>query len=72
LDGAGTVVEPGVFVHDVHFDWERAQVLESAEYALLKVTSSTLGAQAAEFVYLTEDQGLGLELSVKCFARIEP
>jgi len=72
LDGAGTVVEPGVFVHDVHFDWERAQVLESAEYALLKVTSSTLGAQAAEFVYLTEDQGLGLELSVKCFTRIEP
>lgn len=70
LDGAGAVVEPGVFVYDVHFDWERADRLERAAHAILKVTSSTVGAEAEEFVYLTDDQGLGLELSVKCFTRV--
>lgn len=72
LDEAGMVVEPGVFVHDFHFDWERADLLELATHAVLKVTSSTLGATSEEFVYLTEDQGLGLELSVKCFTRVSP
>lgn len=72
LDVNGAVVEPAVFVHDIFMDWDRANLLAGANRVVLRIASSTVGAQEDEFVYLTEDQGLGVELAVKCYARIAP
>jgi hypothetical protein len=70
LDAAGAPVEPAVFTHDFPFDWERANRLKLVRSAVLRAWSSTPDAALGEMVYLTEDQGLQLELGAKCYLRI--
>ncbi|MCH1576496.1 MAG: hypothetical protein L7S67_09495 [Flavobacteriales bacterium] len=70
LNGEGVPLEPAIFVHDVHFDWERADVLRAATKAVVQVWTSTAEASSGTFVYLKEDQGLQLELGAKLYTRI--
>ncbi len=70
VDSDGLPVEPAVFVHDFFFDWERADVLRTVEYAVLRAWSATADADQGSMVRLTQDQGLGMELGAKLFLRI--
>jgi len=72
LDDAGTPLEPAMFVHDVPLDWERANLIASAEQLLIEVWTETTGADDGAFVYLREDQFLQLEIGAKLFPRIQP
>ena len=72
LGDDGLPVEPAVFVHDIPFDWERANVLTNAERVVVEVWTETSGASDGAFVYLKEDQFLRLELGAKLYPRLEP
>ena len=68
----GLPLEPAVFVHDFHFNWERSQRLSAADRVVLKVWASTADADEGTFVRLTEEQALRMELAARIFTRIEP
>jgi len=70
LNGEGVPLEPAIFVHDIPFDWERADALRAARKAVVQVWTSTAEASSGTFVYLKEDQGLQLELGAKLYTRI--
>ena len=61
-----------MFVHDIPFDWERANVLTNAERVVVEVWTETSGSSDGAFVYLKEDQFLRLELGAKLYPRLEP
>ena len=64
-------VEPGVFVYDFFLDWERAEDLRSAERVVMEAWVETADAQLGEFVRITEEQGLRMELGLLVYAKID-
>lgn len=64
-------VEPGVFVYDFFLDWERAEGLRSAERVVMEAWVETADAQLGEFVRITEEQGLRMELGLLVYAKID-
>ena len=64
-------VEPGVFVYDFFLDWERAEDLRSAERVVMEAWVETADAQIGEFVRITEEQGLRMELGLLVYAKID-
>lgn len=70
LDGEGLPLASEVFVHDIAFDWDRAQLLKSARRVIVEVWTASAEAQEGTYVRLTESQELRMELAAKLYARI--
>ena len=64
-------IEPGIFVYDFFLDWERAEGLRSAERVVMEAWVETADAQLGEFVRITEEQGLRMELGLLVYAKID-
>ncbi|MGB1573566.1 MAG: hypothetical protein ACPG85_04750, partial [Flavobacteriales bacterium] len=70
-DADGLPVEPGLFVHDFFLDWERADRLRSAERVIMEAWCETAEAPAGQFVRITEEQGLRMELGLLVYAKMD-
>jgi hypothetical protein len=70
-DANGLPVEPGLFVHDFFLDWERADRLRSAERVIMEAWCETAEASAGQFVRITEEQGLRMELGLLVYAKMD-
>ena len=70
-DADGLPVEPGLFVHDFFLDWERADRLRAAERVILEAWCETAAAPAGQFVRITEEQGLRMELGLLVYAKMD-
>ena len=70
-DAVGVPVEPGLFVHDFFFDWERADRLRSAERVVMEAWCESAEAHSGEFVRITEEQGLRMELGLLVYSKID-
>lgn len=67
----GLPVEPGLFVHDIPLDWDRANRLTDARQSVIRIWTETSGADDGAFVHLTQDQFLKLEMAAKLYPRIQ-
>lgn len=70
-DASGVPTEPGVFVHDFFLDWERADRLRTARRVVTEAWCETADAVSGEFVRITEEQGLRMELGLLVYAKID-
>ena len=70
-DASGVPTEPGVFVHDVFLDWERVDRLRNASRVVTEAWCETANALSGEFVRITEEQGLRMELGLLVYAKID-
>jgi len=70
-DADGLPVEPGLFVHDFFLDWERADRLRSAERVIMEAWCESAEATSGQFVRITEEQGLRMELGLLVYAKME-
>lgn len=72
MDASGVPTEPGVFVYDFFLDWERADRLRNARRVVTEAWCETANAVSGEFVRVTEEQGLRMELGLLVYAKIDP
>lgn len=70
-DASGVPTEPGLFVHDFFLDWERAGRLRNARKVVTEAWCETADAVSGEFVRITEEQGLRMELGLLVYAKID-
>lgn len=71
MEANGVPVEPGVFVYDFFLDWERVDVLRFAERVVMEAWVETADAPAGQFVRITEEQGLRMELGLLVYSKID-
>lgn len=68
IDGEGFPIEEGLFVHDFALDWERADQLRLAKRVMVQAWCETAEASSGQFVRLTEEQGLRMELGLLVYS----
>ena len=71
MDASGVPAEAGIFVYDFFLDWERAEGLRAAESLVIEAQAKTAGAQVGQFVRITEEQGLRMELGLLVYSKID-
>lgn len=72
LNQEGLPLAPSEFREDFFFDWERANRLKLANRVVVLAWCSTAEAALGNYVRLTEEQELQMQLGALLYAKIEP
>lgn len=72
LDGSGIPLAPAIFRHDFVMDLDRSDRLREADRIVVQAWCRTASAEGAEFVRITENQDLRMQIGALLYTRIQP